>query len=718
MSRFTLILHDAKDPSEQGRQALKALLHTKLKLPVQSLDEMFQTLPVIIKQDLDENQANNYLNVFDKLGAMVELLPDQKELEVLEFEFGGDEEESSVAEPLLAEQAVEPILQSEPQIEEPPLQTEPEVNGQSMAFSLEEELANELATHEQNPGFETAEQEAPPLQEIPEQEISSQEVAATGGVITPRTAAATVTTAAAAPDTIAEPAQSDNLLNEERSASNVESFDDLTAELEAELGQLGFDDSLLGGAEVEVTETQTEPEPEQNIPQETATGIAEETPEKPAEDQMFDLSTLSFDDEEEPAADVAEVEEVAASPQAEKIPAPSLEAEQAVDTDDLMGELEAQLMAFDDSGDELDLSVAPPAEEQVQEDQLQTFVPQSEFPEVSNQAEAKVQAAEESLQTTSSHEQETPVDHLNDEPEKRTSAAFRRPAPQETLNDGQDIVEPRQIIKPAKGIGNRGLAAGLAAILLGGAGLYMLIPPAPQPRISIDQKSVKLLLDNQRNILAQSKKNKKLGLTYEEEAEIKRAIVLTGWKVDQTLGDDFHLQMILKADEDTGRVIEMETLVKQKPSAKLSKKEIVNNVQRKAWIRRFETSLKRPKRKPRDIEPKTIVAKGYAYLEDGKGTGRSDVKFTLRPEYDPETKTLKGTWQLKSHNAEHYDRGAVKRLGSDFELFFKGEFVAEKTTQAGTRKPPKKPEEKPKPVTLKAEDLSGSGDVEAGQTEE
>ncbi len=86
MSQYTLILHDAKDSSEQGRDALKTVLESQLHISKDSLNTIFSSLPAILKQDLNKDQADNYLLVFEKLGANVELLAqDDSDFDVIQL---------------------------------------------------------------------------------------------------------------------------------------------------------------------------------------------------------------------------------------------------------------------------------------------------------------------------------------------------------------------------------------------------------------------------------------------------------------------------------------------------------------------------------------------------------------------------------------------------------------------------------------------------------
>ncbi len=837
MSKFTLILHDAQDPSEQGRQALKNQLHSKLNLPVEALEEMFSTLPVIIKQDLNQDQANSYLDVFQKLGAMVELLPDPEELNRLAFEestqpeqqkqqpeqqatenFQTQEIQSSQAQNF-QEFSVETIdsnpdddwdtlnealglgLEAEPEVlatnsEVASLSAEPDesiVNPHFAAELATQQLASKLEAQQEIPAspeasnhltVETADlnqalgvetqQEAPVLAEVNdhlETELN-QSLGLEAQLEAPVSAEVNDHLEAELNQSLGLEAQqevqsveaekdslllNENLLNGETSASDQDTLDNLTAELEAELGQLeGFD---FGGSEgtesapidsttanngltlsqpkeQAVQPTQAAPvqaEPvQQNVvqaktiaappinsaaaqPAKAETTQAEQvietaqakTEEAPKDDHSFDLSSLRFeDDEDELDAEIVET----ASPEV-----PQSAATQPVadpDTQDLMGELEQQLMAFSpESTEDISLaqntapeasSTSPKTPDPVatEVEQTQDIVPQSTFPSeaLAALAQEEVVAGESSNPATEQKRTEA----INQESDKKTSSAFRRPTPEESLNEGSPLVEPIEVVSTSKGIGKNGIAAGLGALLLlGGAGFYFLKPAAPEPALQLNQRSVELLLESQRQAIAKSKKKKKKGgAAFEEQAEISKPVVLAGWKVEQKVGS-LNLLVKIKADEKTGRIVEMETLIKQDPSKKLTKKELVNGVQREAWIRRFETSLERPKKKPKDIEPTTIVTKGYAYLEDGKGTGRSDVTFSLKPKFDKATEALMGTWELKSANSEEYDQGNVKRLGNDFELFFKGEFVAEKTTVSGSRKPAPAPEEDPKPATSK-----------------
>lgn len=74
MSGYLVILHDAEPASDEGRATLKRELIEKLGIGTGAVEKMFSSLPVILKEDISRQHAEDYLRVLEALGANVEIL--------------------------------------------------------------------------------------------------------------------------------------------------------------------------------------------------------------------------------------------------------------------------------------------------------------------------------------------------------------------------------------------------------------------------------------------------------------------------------------------------------------------------------------------------------------------------------------------------------------------------------------------------------------------
>ncbi len=76
MSTFFVILHDADPANEEGRERLRENLESKLGLRPERIAQIFSSLPVILKEQMKEADADSYVRVLERLGASVEKLPE------------------------------------------------------------------------------------------------------------------------------------------------------------------------------------------------------------------------------------------------------------------------------------------------------------------------------------------------------------------------------------------------------------------------------------------------------------------------------------------------------------------------------------------------------------------------------------------------------------------------------------------------------------------
>lgn len=90
MTKSLVILHDAKDSTPEGRITLKNNLATHFKLEENTLDYLFDNLPVILKHSVDKNQADSFANELEKIGAFVEVLEQDDSLEPNQSEDAGE----------------------------------------------------------------------------------------------------------------------------------------------------------------------------------------------------------------------------------------------------------------------------------------------------------------------------------------------------------------------------------------------------------------------------------------------------------------------------------------------------------------------------------------------------------------------------------------------------------------------------------------------------
>jgi hypothetical protein len=74
MSEYLVILHDAEPPTEQGREHLRKELTAKLGIGEDAVREMFESLPVILKEHVTREHAEDFLRVLETMGANVEIL--------------------------------------------------------------------------------------------------------------------------------------------------------------------------------------------------------------------------------------------------------------------------------------------------------------------------------------------------------------------------------------------------------------------------------------------------------------------------------------------------------------------------------------------------------------------------------------------------------------------------------------------------------------------
>lgn len=79
MSTFFVILHDAEPASDDGRAFLRENLQSKLGLQPERIEQIFESLPVILKENMEEADADSYVRVLERLGASVEKLPENSE---------------------------------------------------------------------------------------------------------------------------------------------------------------------------------------------------------------------------------------------------------------------------------------------------------------------------------------------------------------------------------------------------------------------------------------------------------------------------------------------------------------------------------------------------------------------------------------------------------------------------------------------------------------
>jgi hypothetical protein len=74
MSKYLVILHDAQESSQAGRAELKLRIVDRLQVSQKTVEALFQSLPVIIRRDLEKNAADRYCRVLEGLGAVVEVM--------------------------------------------------------------------------------------------------------------------------------------------------------------------------------------------------------------------------------------------------------------------------------------------------------------------------------------------------------------------------------------------------------------------------------------------------------------------------------------------------------------------------------------------------------------------------------------------------------------------------------------------------------------------
>ncbi len=76
MQLFFVILHDAVPPTPEGRASLSGKLVERLKLDPAAVEQIFKTLPVIIRRNISQEDAEKYVRLLESLGASAEALPE------------------------------------------------------------------------------------------------------------------------------------------------------------------------------------------------------------------------------------------------------------------------------------------------------------------------------------------------------------------------------------------------------------------------------------------------------------------------------------------------------------------------------------------------------------------------------------------------------------------------------------------------------------------
>ncbi len=172
MSTFFVILHDAEPADDSGRAHLRENLESKLGLQPDRIEQIFASLPVILKENMKEADADSYIRVLERLGASVEKLPEsnnaseeQTPESIEENSLASLEEESDINEKayeldLDADYSVEDlegmldeVLQTTPQAEE----TKQESASTPTTLDLSEEpdsSDDELSFSEMSAGLE------------------------------------------------------------------------------------------------------------------------------------------------------------------------------------------------------------------------------------------------------------------------------------------------------------------------------------------------------------------------------------------------------------------------------------------------------------------------------------------------------------------------------------------------------------------------------------
>jgi len=74
MSKYLVILHDAQDSSQVGREELKLRLAEGLGVSEPVVARLLDSLPVILRRDLDFDVAKRYADTLEGLGAVVEAI--------------------------------------------------------------------------------------------------------------------------------------------------------------------------------------------------------------------------------------------------------------------------------------------------------------------------------------------------------------------------------------------------------------------------------------------------------------------------------------------------------------------------------------------------------------------------------------------------------------------------------------------------------------------
>lgn len=215
----------------------------------------------------------------------------------------------------------------------------------------------------------------------------------------------------------------------------------------------------------------------------------------------------------------------------------------------------------------------------------------------------------------------------------------------------------------------------------------------------LDKKQVDTLMQDQRSIINPAKETAEKAAALAVKPSIEKT-----WRAVVNQGT---VQSVIVIQTKDGLVTNISFKAKQDASPERTPEEIVNNVQRVAWLRRADTegvaitiensaanSAEATNTKETDLNPKpkgpevpnqvsgensfNAVASTYAYLRDGAGTGRVAAQLTIQGLLTAEGETVEGAWRLK--NGEEVAENTARRSGSAFLLNYGGTFSATSET--------------------------------------
>ena len=671
MSEYLVILHDAEPPTNQGRDQLRQELIAKLGISETDVSQMFESLPVILKENVSREHAEDFLKILESMGANVEILassgsaaPSEGDTPLLQV---------SENEGLVSDSTEDDILAAP---------------GESIE-DLEEILNGMLA------GPDSQAQETESLQVEPAVEQASSETF------------------------VMEPEPVEPKVAEQPKSTQAEDLEDLNKILEEELGlpgmdlsvepeneQAGLDDAGLSTFSLDVEATDSDAggleamfdealasveQAQESVKQEAqnAAPVQDEVAAVPDTGGLsleLDSAATSSEPEVEPDR-VAEAEETVAEPKADTglsfdlslDDAPEQEHESALesalgDVNQLPDEDEEDPFAglhLPGEGEEEQVDAfAKPAVVEEQQDEQSEDMPEEELANAFASAEiAAVDEPQDAKDTVVAEEQDSSTGqgaNANAENESTEAAAqVEVKAKKKSKGSFKDSLKRRDV---------QIQIAGTLFVLI----LFVI---AVKPDLVFPKKEQGLVLtaeSTQKIIERKEQEAEQARLAAEKLAEVKPAI--QRWGDNITLEDGTKISIDLLSDGN--KILEFDFLYEGAEPEEITPEELVDGIDR-PWVTKIHAKalslaevVERTTSKMKTPQ-KILIAESPARAKVSDLKGNSLFAGKVRVELVLEgTKKMKGKWKVTTSvtpEAVSDSEFHVKRLGSNsFELALNG----------------------------------------------